>query len=336
MSARSGFVFRGKKRYLISIILIFGLIFAAGFVFAKIELDTDGDMLTDIEELKVYNTDPLSTDTDNDGYLDGYEVINGYSPTEDEGAKLTEIALDIPYIHESSDHSWTGPWKNGCEEASIAMVEDFYLGKKETTVKDSMAFMMMLFNKQDQIWGSNADADAYRANKLINDYTSYGSIIKEDSTVDDIKKELQQKRPVIVPVYGKILNNPNIPFLATGSYYHMIVIVGYDDETNEFITHDNGDTRTGSYHRYKYDILMDSVHDFIFSTRKANGPARAIFTYPKLVKLLYDPRVYYLDGESKQWINNEMTFNARGFNWDAISVVSPTWLINFKTGDDIK
>ena len=42
--------------------------------------DTDGDGLSDKDEVDVYHSDPLDTDTDNDTYLDGAEVTSGYSP----------------------------------------------------------------------------------------------------------------------------------------------------------------------------------------------------------------------------------------------------------------
>lgn len=42
--------------------------------------DTDGDGLSDYEEVKIYHTDPLKADTDGDGYKDGDEVKNGYNP----------------------------------------------------------------------------------------------------------------------------------------------------------------------------------------------------------------------------------------------------------------
>ncbi len=325
-----------RKRNFIYIIIIYSLLISASFVFAKIETDTDNDGLSDHEEQKVYSTDPALTDTDNDGYPDALEIFRGYSPLKGNAARLLNLSLDVVYIHESPDYSWTGPWKNGCEEASIAMVENYYLGKKEVGIKESMDFMMTLFDKQDEIWGSNADADAYRTARLINDYTNYNAAIKDNPTIEQIKKELQQKRPVIVPVYGKVLNNPNTPFLATGSYYHMIVIVGYNDTTNEFITHDNGDTKTGKNYRYKYDILMDALHDFDFSVGQANGPSRAIFTYPKLAKLTYSPKVYYLQNKTKQWIFDEKAFNARGWDWNAINIVRPKWLNSFETGADIK
>lgn len=43
-------------------------------------IDHDGDGLMLIDEYK-YNTDPHNTDTDHDGYTDGQEVLNGYSPS---------------------------------------------------------------------------------------------------------------------------------------------------------------------------------------------------------------------------------------------------------------
>ncbi|PJA93948.1 MAG: hypothetical protein CO132_00695 [Candidatus Kerfeldbacteria bacterium CG_4_9_14_3_um_filter_45_8] len=41
--------------------------------------DTDGDGLTDVEEV-TYGTDPALEDTDGDTFLDGAEVENGYNP----------------------------------------------------------------------------------------------------------------------------------------------------------------------------------------------------------------------------------------------------------------
>jgi len=45
-----------------------------------VNLDSDQDGLSDADELNVYGTNPLKSDTDGDGYLDGEEVKNGYNP----------------------------------------------------------------------------------------------------------------------------------------------------------------------------------------------------------------------------------------------------------------
>ena len=42
--------------------------------------DNDSDGLIDWEEVKIYQTNPLKSDTDGDGNPDGAEVANGYNP----------------------------------------------------------------------------------------------------------------------------------------------------------------------------------------------------------------------------------------------------------------
>ncbi|PIR03002.1 MAG: hypothetical protein COV60_02635 [Candidatus Magasanikbacteria bacterium CG11_big_fil_rev_8_21_14_0_20_43_7] len=42
--------------------------------------DSDGDELSDGDEVIIWKTDPLNPDTDGDGYLDGAEIKSGYNP----------------------------------------------------------------------------------------------------------------------------------------------------------------------------------------------------------------------------------------------------------------
>jgi len=193
----------------------------------------------------------------------------------------TKVVLAVPYVAEAPDGVWTGPWKNACEEASITMVEKYYAGEKIVSVSEAKVEMQMLFKIQDKVWGSDANSDASRTAQLINDYTTYTAKIVDNPTVEQIKNELKNGHPVISLHYGKDLNNANIPFLRSGSYYHMMVIMGYDDASKEFITNDDGDAKTGQGHRYDYTLFMHSLHDYIYATKKTDGPPRVIFTLPK-------------------------------------------------------
>ncbi|NTW22064.1 L,D-transpeptidase [Candidatus Falkowbacteria bacterium] len=47
---------------------------------ADSSLDSDHDKVSDQDEILVYHTDPQNADTDNDGFTDGDELKNGYSP----------------------------------------------------------------------------------------------------------------------------------------------------------------------------------------------------------------------------------------------------------------
>jgi len=194
--------------------------------------------------------------------------------------KPNKFILDVPYINEAPDGNFSGNWKNGCEEASIAMVEKYYTGKKSVSNEEAKSFMQNLFDIQDRLYGSNASTDAARTAKIINNYTSFSAIVKDNPTIEDIRRQIRKKRPIISLHYGFDLQNSDIPFSRTGSYYHMLVVVGYNDETQEFIVNDDGDMKNGKNHRYNYDLFMNSLHDYNSSLNKTNGPARVIFTNP--------------------------------------------------------
>lgn len=61
-------------------------------------LDTDKDGLTDSEE-KIFGTDPNLKDTDGDGYLDGEEVANFYSPLDKGMVRLWDKSFAKWYEH---------------------------------------------------------------------------------------------------------------------------------------------------------------------------------------------------------------------------------------------
>jgi hypothetical protein len=191
------------------------------------------------------------------------------------------VFLDVPFVPEAPEGIWIGPWKNACEEASLVMAEAFYAGKKTVPTPEAKKRMTELFSIQDKTWGSNANSDAARTAKIANDHMDFKATVVTDPTVDGIKAELAAGRPVITLNHGKELGNPNIPFLASGSFYHMLVVIGYDDETGEFITNDDGDEKAGAGRRYKYAPFMASIHDYVYATKKTDGPARVIFTAPK-------------------------------------------------------
>jgi len=44
------------------------------------DFDTDGDGISDYDEINIWGTDPLNPDTDGDGFPDGLEIVTGYNP----------------------------------------------------------------------------------------------------------------------------------------------------------------------------------------------------------------------------------------------------------------
>jgi hypothetical protein len=208
------------------------------------------------------------------------EIKNLLAALTTEILKPDKYILDVPYINEAPDGNFSGNWKNGCEEASIAMVEKYYAGQKLVGIDEAKSFMQNLFDIEDRLYGTNASTDAVQTAKIINNYTSFSAIIKNNPTIEDIRRQIRIQRPVISLHYGFDLQNIDIPFSRVGSYYHMLVIVGYDNEAQEFITNDDGDQKNGKNHRYGYELFMNSLHDYNSSLNKTDGPARVIFTNP--------------------------------------------------------
>lgn len=70
--------------------------------------DLDGDDLSDREEL-LYGTSPLSPDSDGDGYTDGLEVVNLYSPARGNSLRLKEDSQFLQYSNIALGYSFLKP-----------------------------------------------------------------------------------------------------------------------------------------------------------------------------------------------------------------------------------
>lgn len=61
---------------------------------ADLLLDTDKDSISDFDEVTLFNTDPLVADTDNDGFVDGAEILSGFDPLSD--ARESVLTYESP------------------------------------------------------------------------------------------------------------------------------------------------------------------------------------------------------------------------------------------------
>jgi hypothetical protein len=186
--------------------------------------------------------------------------------------------IPVPYTSQAPYGYWGQPWQDTCEEASIIMVDAFYNDKKlnKKTVK---ADLLDILKKKNKAFGYSLDEDASKITKMINKFYNWRAKVVKKPTLEMLKAEIDEGRPVIVPLYGKALKNKY--FLNGGPYYHVLVISGYDDAKKEFITEEPGLNTKGLDFRYKYDTIMNAVHDL--GSRRSltkNSKKVAIFTTP--------------------------------------------------------
>ena len=72
-------------------IIFLAVIVPLKFSNAQEQTDTDGDGLSDYDEINIYRSNPSSQDTDTDGYDDGMEIKYNYDPNKNSEDKLEKI-----------------------------------------------------------------------------------------------------------------------------------------------------------------------------------------------------------------------------------------------------
>lgn len=166
------------------------------------------------------------------------------------------IVLDVPFYSQAPFAVWDSLHKETCEEAAIFMVRD-YFNKTKKSLEDQDKALIDYVNKQTAD-GYGYDITIQQAADTAEAYYGFSNYkIINNPTIEDIKKEVAAGRPVIVPVAGRLLDNPY--FISPGPLYHMLVIKGYDK--TGFITNDPGTRRGNSFH-YGYQNLYDAIHDW--------------------------------------------------------------------------
>ncbi len=247
-------------------------------------------------------------------------------------------AISIPFVVQAPHGNWAQPYQDACEEAAITMLDAYYEGaryehmyawKADKEILDLVAL-------EREVLGYDRDTDLTTIALLIESYFSFDAFISEDPSLQSIKQQIDQGRPVVVPAWGRDLVNPY--FTPPGPTYHTIVVSGYDDEAQEFITQEPG-TKRGRNFRYGYEDLMAAMSDFISDKKglpMAGGPRRALFTSKtRLVKSSSSPRVYAVKSGKARHIVNEDVFIGSGYSWGDIEVVSQDELDELPVGLDV-
>jgi Peptidase_C39 like family len=183
--------------------------------------------------------------------------------SQDQSVKVAgKILLDAPFIPQAPYAEWDDPrQQEGCEEASVLIAYKWLTGKKIITQAEARKEILNMttyqYNKYRVYSDTSVDDTAKR---LLRGYYGYKNWeVKNVSTKAKLVDEIMKKNLLIVPVNGQKLKNPF--FKGAGPLRHMLVVIGYDPDTKEVITHDPGTVRGNGY-RYPLAGFFNAIRDY--------------------------------------------------------------------------
>lgn len=195
----------------------------------------------------------------------GASQNNKTSSSSSSGGTIKTADQSVLYNVPFTSQAPTGNWKDirqqdGCEEASSLMAVKWARGENLDSSKTESVILDISAYEQNH-YGSFQDTSAKDTLvRIINGYFNFKkAVLKENINTGDIKKELYKGSIVIIPANGQQLGNPN--YTAPGPDRHMLVVVGYDAKTGEFITNDPG-TRKGKNYRYAESVMEGALRDY--------------------------------------------------------------------------
>lgn len=142
-----------------------------------------------------------------------------------------------------------------CEEASLILAKYYMDGKTITEQQMETELQDLVAWETDHGYGW--DVTAGELQKIAKEKYGMNLRMVENVTAEKLEQELASGHPMIIPAAGRMLGNPN--FTGAGPWYHMLVLIGYDQ--THFITNDVG-TRKGSGYLYNKDVFVNAIHDW--------------------------------------------------------------------------
>ena len=168
----------------------------------------------------------------------------------------SSVRISVPFAPQAPFTNWDPPYDEACEEASLILVKEFLAGRKSITLAEMDTQIQDLVAWETQ-QGLPIDITIAQLKDVAEQKYGLRARLLENPSIDDIKHELGNGHPVIVPLAGRDIGNPY--YSGEGPWYHMLVIVGYDSKN--FITNDVG-TKRGEGYTYRYAVLHDAIHDW--------------------------------------------------------------------------
>ncbi len=178
-----------------------------------------------------------------------------------ENKEIAKINIFVPFVSQAPLGIWDAVHEETCEESSVLMIEAFIQVVKDYPRQEMEDNLQKMIAWEKDTFGYFEDTTVEETARIMTEYLGIKNVkVYYNISINDIKKELLQGRPVIVPTAGKILPNPY--FKNGGPVYHMLVVKGFTNN-NKFITNDPGTNTLGENLTYNFNDLYNAIHDWV-------------------------------------------------------------------------
>lgn len=206
-------------------------------------------------------------------YIENGEVsIEEFNPLARVDSSLpTRVMLEVSFTSQAPYGSWVPPYDEACEEAVMIMAEYFLRASDLSVAAADSEIQKLTSWVANQVYGVDVGVQETADIMLQYFFRQSKAYFENDVSIENIKRLLNLGYPVIVPVQGQDIGNPN--FTGGGPPYHMVLVVGYDE--NYFYSHDPG-TRNGEAYPYSHETLYNAIHDWTGSKSSVRNGEKAM------------------------------------------------------------
>ena len=242
------------KKFILPILILIAALLAGFFLTNAWKKNSSVSQKNAQAETAQPKTTPMveKTEPANQGEPATQPVVNPTQPM---------ILQTVPFIVQAPFANWSDPnFQNACEEASMVMAMGWVNNEKTISPAEAQKRILTIIGFENKTLSYSADTNAFDMEKIFQQYFKHKNVVaKENVTLADLKTELANGKLVLVSVFGQALKNPN--FTAPGPIAHMLVLIGYDPTTQEFITNDPG-TKHGAGYRYDENLLFGAIWEY--------------------------------------------------------------------------
>ncbi len=169
------------------------------------------------------------------------------------------VGQSVPFYEQIVGSSWNDPVAaDACEEDAVLMSVAWATGQSYSAAEARAQIKAMAEYEQEH-FGAYQDSSAADTAQVLTELYHIPMTLRYDVSVLDLRNILAAGHIAIIPINGQRLDNPH--YGNPGPARHMVIVTGYDPNTDEFIINDPG-TRFGNGQRFSSARIQNALEDY--------------------------------------------------------------------------